>query len=266
MSQDAAGSLPLLFHTCNQTLPAVIVFGHTGRSFLCLVRTRQQAFMESRVEDVTAPCPCCAQRSNAVVKEPTATVQLLPLPAKDVKLGWVKTCSGKPINTPSNHDTSSSSFVNPPLETYFSISPEEQRHAQQQQEELFEQWRDQILNEESFFLSEDLSEPAGSDPAVHTFAIKLRENGRIFGVFHDGLYRYPMFQFSADRQPLDAMNALLAFIPPESREWPLMLWFWSLSALLDGRLPRDLMREGISDNDRERLLHAARTDWYPSLP
>lgn len=165
-------------------------------------------------------------------------------------------------------DGEAPAFVNPPLETYFEVSPEQREVAQQQQRDLFAKWRDQILANETFYTAKELAEQRGAGQKYSAQnALNFRENGKIFGIFVNGKYRYPKFQFSVfDSQPLDVVSAVIRQVPQESRQWPLLLWFWSPSTLLSGKTPRELISERMSESEKQQILRAVEDAFSPPLP
>ena len=91
---------------------------------------------------------------------------------------------------------------------------------------------------------------ANTSQTVNTW----RQNGRILGLPFQGKNAYPVFQFTADGQPLALMEQVLAALPKSFTPWQRAFWFVSQKESLDGNTPAEVLRVG--DN---RVIQTART-------
>ena len=117
-----------------------------------------------------------------------------------------------------------------------------------------------VLDQYPTVTAEQVARMAANDARNRAaLANRWRQGGRIFGVPVAGAYRYPIFQFSANGQPREAMRRLVALFPPTAREWQLFVWLTSENLFLDGSRPLDLL-----DSDLEGVLHAAALEFDTS--
>ncbi|UXI68355.1 hypothetical protein [Tahibacter amnicola] len=120
--------------------------------------------------------------------------------------------------------------------------------------------REALIAAEAWLSSDEVGRQLGgnnaSAAAIKQRPTDARRRGKIFGVWHDGKFYHPVFQFNqATGTPVAQMGAILRALPKDRTGWTQALWFFRSRADLDGRRPADLMPSEI-----DRVLAMARAE------
>jgi hypothetical protein len=116
--------------------------------------------------------------------------------------------------------------------------------------------RRQMLDKVGSYSSEDLAaaaESITSNPSQ--FAADQRGTGAFFGVRFGREWRYPKFQFDAERHILPEMKPVLQALSPDEQGWDRLQWFLQPNETLHGRTPLD-----VWEGNRQKVVEAANTE------
>jgi hypothetical protein len=113
-----------------------------------------------------------------------------------------------------------------------------------------------MLDKVGSYSSEDLAaaaESMTSNPSQ--FAADQRHKGEVFGVRFGREWRYPTFQFDAERHVLPEMKFVLRALSPDNQGWDRLQWFLEPHETLQGRSPLELW-----NSNRQKVIDAADTE------
>ncbi len=105
-----------------------------------------------------------------------------------------------------------------------------------------------LADPERFLDSATVGRGLGRDPGHSnstTVTTRARKAGKIFGAWDGMAYRYPAFQFNAEKQPRSNVRELIQALPrdPDGSGRDAALWLFAPDAALDERTPSDVFPE-----------------------
>lgn len=126
--------------------------------------------------------------------------------------------------------------------------------AETEQARLNTKLRRDYIKDIPVYKASDIAREAGSKATNKAQrASRLKREGRIFSVLHEGQTLFPAFQFDADINPKPVIAPVIEALEGRGLSgWQVGLWFATNSAVLGGARPLDLL-----DKDPERVVTAA---------
>jgi hypothetical protein len=86
---------------------------------------------------------------------------------------------------------------------------------------------------------------------------KWKRNNRLFAIRHNGCDYFPVYGLDKDAayRPLPAMREVIKILATKKSSWGMAYWFASVSSLLGGKRPQDLLV-----TDPQRVIEAAKDE------
>ncbi len=121
--------------------------------------------------------------------------------------------------------------------------------------------RTQFLEHYETYSSSDINQINGSTATNKAaLASGWRSKGKIFAIDYRGKQLYPAFQFDNQGKPRKVMAKVIKLFDEENKGWQLALWFTNPNAVLNGKMPVEIIA-----SQPESIVDAVKEEAEPTL-